>query len=363
MAKLFGREYTRAELERRAGRISQFAGVREYRIDGGAADGVAAVDVYTGSGFQFTVLLGRGMDISHASYRGTPLAWISPAGEVSAHAYEPAGQGWARTFAGGLLTTCGMSHAQQPADEDGVHYGMHGRASTLIAENVAAGCHWDGDEYRILVKGRTREAAFGHPQFELVRSISTRLGASQMRIEDAVTNVGHRPATHMYLYHMNVGHPVLGVGAELVATVEGFRVRTGQEADAADDPFHFGPPVGGYEQKVFSHYPVADEDGYAHAALINDSLDSGPLGVSFCFATATFPYLNEWKLLAPGEYVVGIEPNNSGILGRVAARAAGELVVLEPGQSVNYDTEIGVLDGAPAIGAFRARVAGILGRD
>ena len=360
MAKLFGREYTRAELEHRAGRISQFAGVREYRIEGGAADGVAAVDVYTGSGFQFTVLPGRGMDISHASYRGIPLAWISPAGEVAAHAYEPTGQGWARTFAGGLLTTCGMGHAQQPADEDGIHYGMHGRASTLVSENVAADCHWDGDQYRIQVKGRTREAAFGHPQFELVRGISTSLGASRLRIEDMVTNVGHRPETHMYLYHINVGHPVLGEGAELVATVEGFRVRTGQQADAADDPFHFGPPAPGYEQKVFSHYSVADEDGYAHAALINESLDSGPLGVSFRFATAAFPYLNEWKLLASGDYVVGIEPNNCGILGRVAARAAGELVVLEPGQSVRYDTEIGVLDGVPAIAEFRERVAGIL---
>lgn len=363
MAKLFGREYTRAELGQLTGRMSQLAGVREYRIQGGAADGVRAIDVYTGSGFRFTVLPGRGMDISHASYKGIPLAWISPAGEVSAHAYEPLGHGWARTFTGGLLTTCGMSHAQQPADEVGVHYGMHGRASTLIGENVVGDCRWDGHEHRIWVKGRAREAAFGNPQFELVRTISTSLGSSRLRIEDVVTNIGHRPETHMYLYHMNVGHPVLDEHTELVATVKGRRLRTGFDDDAGDDPFRFGPPMSGYEQKVFSHYPVADDDGYAYAALVNESLELGPLGISFRFQTAAFPYLNEWKLLAPGEYVVGIEPNNSGILGRVAARAAGELVVLEPGHSVAYDTQVGVLDGATAIKDFRERVATIMSRD
>ena len=360
MARLFGRDYTRSELQQLGGRISQFAGVREYRIEGGAADGVRAVDVYTGSGFRFTVLPGRGMDITHASYRGIPLAWISPSGEVSPHAYEPTGQGWARTFAGGFLATCGMSHAQQPADENGLHYGLHGRASTLVAENVVAATRWEDDEYRIWVKGRTREAAFGSPRFELVRTISTRLGGSSLRIEDVVTNVGHRTETHMYLYHMNVGHPILGPDTELVATVGRHRVRTGFEQDADDDPFRFGPPQAGYEQRVFSHYPIADEDGYAHAVLVNESLDSGPLGISFRFHTAAFPYLNEWKQLGQGEYVVGIEPNNCGVLGRVAARAAGELVNLEAGESVHYDTEIGVLDGRQAIGDFKDKVAGIM---
>ena len=360
MASLFGRDYSRSELQRLGGRLSQFAGVREYRIQGGAADGVHAVDVYTGSGLRFTVLPGRGMDISLASYRGIPVAWISPVGEVSAHAYEPIAHGWARTFAGGLLTTCGMSHAQQPADENGVHYGMHGRASTLIAENVIAGARWEGDEYRLWVRGRTREAAFGSAQFELVRTISTRLGASTLRIEDIVTNIGHAPETHMYLYHMNVGHPVLGPETELVATVAGHRVRTGFEQDAEDDPFRFGPPHAGYEEKVFSHNLVADEDSYAYTALVNESLDSGPLGVSFRFHTASFPYLNEWKQLGRGDYVVGIEPNNCGILGRVAARAAGDLVILDAGESVRYDTEIAVLDGPAAIDEFRATVAGIM---
>ncbi len=363
MARLFGRAYTASELLERVGNVSQVAGTRSYRITGGAADSVSAIDVYTGSGFMFTVLPGRGMDISHASYKGIPLAWISPSGEVSPHAYEPAGFGWLRTFAGGLLTTCGMSHVLDPATEDGVEYGLHGRASTLIAENVATEGWWEGDEYQLRVRGTTREAAFSSEQFELVRTISTKLGASSFKIEDIVTNIGRRPHTHMFLHHVNIGHPLLGPDTELLVTMRGFRVRPGFEQDAEDDFLHFGPPELDYPPRVLSHYPVADADGYASAALINESLDSGPLAIILRFRVDSFPFLMEWKLLDRGDYVVGIEPNNAGILDRLDARAAGDLRVLEPGESVSYDNEIGILDGLEEIDEYRARVAGVMGGD
>lgn len=360
MARLFGREYTASELLEHVGNVSQVGGTRSYRITGGAADGVSAIDVYTGSGLCFTVLPGRGMDISHASYKGIPLAWISPSGEVSAHAYEPAGFGWLRTFAGGLLTTCGMSHVLDPATEDGVEYGLHGRASTLVAENVAAEGWWDGDEYRLQVRGTTREAAFAAEQFELVRTISTELGASSLKVEDVVTNIGHRPQTHMFLHHVNVGHPLVGPDAEMLATIRGFRVRPGFEEDAEDDFLHFGAPELDYRPRVLSHYPVADAEGYASAALINESLDSGPLALTLRFRVDSFPFLMEWKLLDRGDYVVGIEPNNARILDRADARAAGDLRVLEPGESVSYENQIGVLDGIEEIDEYRARVAEVM---
>ena len=160
-----------------------------------------------------------------------------------------------------------------------------------------------------------------------------------------VTNIGHRPQTHMYLHHMNIGHPVLGPETELLASVRGFRVRPGFEQDAEDDFFHFGPPELDYPPRVFAHNPVADADGYAYSALINESLGQGPLGIAFRFRTDSFPFLNEWKLLDRGDYVVGIEPNNAGILDRLDAREAGDLRILEPGQSVVYQSEISVLDG------------------
>ena len=42
------------------------------------------------------------------NFQGLPLAWRSPAGDVHPSYYEPEGFGWLRSFAGGLLTTCGL---------------------------------------------------------------------------------------------------------------------------------------------------------------------------------------------------------------------------------------------------------------
>src|SRR5258708_39853088 len=70
MAYLFGREYTKAELLHYVGDISQIARAKAHRLIEGHEDGVLGIDVTTGSGFDFTVLPSRGMDISSASYKG-----------------------------------------------------------------------------------------------------------------------------------------------------------------------------------------------------------------------------------------------------------------------------------------------------
>ena len=58
--------------------MSQFAGVRLGELGDGFERGVRTVDVRTGSGFEFTVMADRGLDIGAASFCGAPLAWRSP---------------------------------------------------------------------------------------------------------------------------------------------------------------------------------------------------------------------------------------------------------------------------------------------
>ena len=131
----------------------------------------------------------------------------------------------------------------------------------------------------------------------------------------------------MYLHPMNIGHLLVGPDTELVASIRGLRVHPEFEQDAEHDFWHFAAPELDYEPRVFSHYPVADADGHAHAALINESLPSGRLGIAVQFRVDSFPFLNQWKLLDRDDYVVGIESNNAGILDRPDARAAGDLVL------------------------------------
>ena len=198
MPTLWGRDYTRAELMERVGDLSQVGGVREYRLDGGSGDGVEAVDLDTGSGLRFTVLPGRALDISGAWYRGIPLAFRTPTGDVQGARYEPGGQGWIRTTVLGLLVTGGLTNAGDPVDDDDENgaEGLHGRLSNLGATNVWADGAWEGDDYRMWVQGRVRQALLYGENLELVRRIETALGSSTIEIHDTVTNLGHPPAAH-----------------------------------------------------------------------------------------------------------------------------------------------------------------------
>jgi len=109
MAFLYGREWSKVELLERAGDISQYGGARLMESAEGPEAHVPSALFRTGSGLNFHVLPGRGMDISLADYCGWPLCWRSSTGDVGAGFYEPEGRGWLRGFFGGLLTTCGGS--------------------------------------------------------------------------------------------------------------------------------------------------------------------------------------------------------------------------------------------------------------
>ena len=94
----------RTHLMQRMGDISQLAGLKRHELADGKARGVEAVDFWTGSGFTFTVLPGRGMDIAWAAYKGVPVGYISKTGITSPAYYESEGFRWLRNFFGGLLT-------------------------------------------------------------------------------------------------------------------------------------------------------------------------------------------------------------------------------------------------------------------
>ena len=95
-------------LRKRLGSMSQLAGLKRYRLSEGRADGVDAVDVRTGTGFSYTVLPGRGMDIAWTEYKGVPISYMSSTGVSAASHYEAAGMEWLRNFFAGLLTGIGV---------------------------------------------------------------------------------------------------------------------------------------------------------------------------------------------------------------------------------------------------------------
>ena len=89
MTYLFGYgHFSVQELRKRVGNLSQIAGIRPYQFSNGRAAGVKALEIYTGSGLLYSILVDRSMDIYEASFKGIPLAWLSPVGVVSPSFYR-----------------------------------------------------------------------------------------------------------------------------------------------------------------------------------------------------------------------------------------------------------------------------------
>jgi hypothetical protein len=126
MTSLYGKTWSREDIQRYVPDMSQLAPIRRSILREGRSEGVDAVEIATGSGFQFTVLPGRGLDISHASYRGIPLCWRGFAGDAAAAYYEPQGFGWQWTAFGGLMSTGGLTSMGSPSVDDGEEFGFMG---------------------------------------------------------------------------------------------------------------------------------------------------------------------------------------------------------------------------------------------
>ncbi|MBS1253358.1 MAG: hypothetical protein MAG451_02407 [Anaerolineales bacterium] len=354
MATFFGTSYTRDELLQRVGDISQFAGVRVGELGDGFERGVRTADFRTGSGFEFTVLVDRGMDIGWATYRGASIAWRSPTTAIAPAFYEPEGLGWLRGFHGGLANTCGLTQTGAPNVDQEEELGLHGRASYTPATHFAYGGDWEGDEYEMWMSGQLREAVVFGEYLVLRRRISARLGESRLFIEDTVTNEGYQTTPHMLLYHVNFGFPVVTEDAELLVASE-MHPRDEVAAAGVDEYARFQTPTPSYEEQVFYHTPKADADGYAQAALVNRGFNNRQgLGGYVRFRVDELPRLAQWKMMGQTFYVCGLEPCTNWPEGRATEREEGRLQFLEPGETRHYKLEVGVLTSREEIDAFAA---------
>lgn len=357
MATLFGRTWTRKQLTERIGDISQVATVRPHVLSDGRAKGVAAIEVSTGSGFRFTVLPDRGMDISSAEYAGRSLCWRSATGDVSPAFYQPEGLEWLYGFYGGLVCTCGLTHFGAPCTDEGKPLGLHGRVSNIPAQDVSVDAGWEGDEYYIGLRGTIVEASVFGSCLSLKRTLLAFLGQSRFYIHDEVTNIGHDPAPHMMLYHCNLGFPVVDEGSQLLAPSLMVSPRD-SEADAGKQDYaRFIAPKDGFKEKVYFH-DVASARGRTMAAVVNPKLG---FGAYVAYDKKQLPFLIEWKQMGKGNYVVGIEPGTNLVTGRDKERAAGRLRHLKPGETASYDLELGVLAGPDDVAHFGKDVKKLMG--
>ncbi|MBZ5665481.1 MAG: aldose 1-epimerase family protein [Acidobacteriia bacterium] len=358
MVNLFGRAWTREELIEHVGDISQLGGVRNVIFSDGSENGVRAIEVRTGSGFRFTVLPDRGMDICEAEYAGRSLCWRSYTGDVAPAFFEPEGAGWLRGFFGGLLTTCGLTSVGPPGTDEGEALGLHGRVSYVPARNVYAGCEWEGDECKILVQGRVSERSALGPKLTMTRRIQTMLGSDILSIDDIIENEGHEPVPFMMLYHVNFGFPLLAPDTVLVSPSRRVFLRGGEEVTGPEVYRRFHGPQSGFSEVVFRHEMSADPDGYVTAALVNRGV--APFAAYLRYRMKELPHMWQWKMLGKGAYTVALEPANCWVEPRAEARKRGNLAFLSPGDIIRHRVEIGVCASAGEIERMETRANAVV---
>lgn len=335
--ELYGKQMSREELMKYIGDVSQIADARESVLSAGRADGVRAIDVKTGSGFEFTILPTRGMDIAWASYKGNAISFISKAGVTHPAYFEKDGLSFLRGFFCGLVTTCGLTYFGAPCEDNGEQLGLHGRISNIPAQNVGVSKYWDGDDYMMKITGQVVESSMFNENLVLTREITTKLGSNCLHIKDTVENMGFNEQPLMILYHCNFGYPVVDENTVLIEP-EGTVVKARDAEGVVEKCFEFQKPTHDYNEQVFYHDIPG---GKVKAVLFNEKRK---LGAYVAFDRAQFSHFGEWKMMGEGDYVVGLEPSNAIPEGRDVVRKRGELEFIQPGEKKVYELEIGVIE-------------------
>jgi hypothetical protein len=310
--------------------VAQVGGIETSVLDNGLGRGVRIAWFNTGSGFRFKVVIDRAMDIADAFFNQYSIAWLSHPGVITPQPFSNKGADWLRTFGGGLVTTCGLSHVGGDEKDEHGERGVHDLISNTPAEIIsiiqpdpARGI------YTMSITGIIKQAKIFGPTLELKRTISATLGTSSIQIHDEIINRGNEAAPHMLLYHCNFGWPLADEGAAIFCNGEQPKICP------AINKQHSGPG-----QDVFFIDAKPNNNGDCICGIENTKIG---IAAVLKFSKKQMPWLTNWQHWASGEYVTGIEPGTHPPIGQSKARADGSLIFIAPGETKQYDLQIEIL--------------------
>ena len=341
--------------------VHQIGGIKTATFDYPAPNGnhgcrVALVD--TGSGLRFVVALDRGGDIVEAHYNQHSLCYLTPNGyKPPNHAYHHA-EDWLTGWPGGLLTTCGPQHIGPPRTEDDLPVSLHGRFSnTPAAVEMVLNPDPHRGRFEMLIAMHVRDTRMYGPSIEVRRQIQCVLGKPEIHLYDQITNRDNQTVAHNWLYHVNLGYPLLDAGAKLVLKgktrvwqPEGFAASAAKLNRLKTITGPLDTHRGG-SSFVSLIEPLADRKGMVHVGLINPKLK---LGIELEYPHADLPRLGNWQHLGPaGTYVTGIEPYFGSLVGKDNESVPGSRTWLEPGETRACRMTLRILDKPAQFAALR----------
>lgn len=314
------------------GHESQLYGVEEHRLVGGRGDGMRLLQVKNGRGLEFTVSADRCADIARLSFRGINMGYFSPCGYVAPAYYDDKGDGFLKSFTAGFMTTCGLTAVGTPCEDEGETLPLHGTIANTPAEHI----YWEQDEKEIRIHAVvTDERIFAH-KLVLNRTIICSKEANEITIRDTIQNRGDQECPAMILYHMNMGYPLLSEKAQVRIPSIQVRPRNARAAEDIDTWDQMLKPQPQFEEQCYYH-SFAKE---GRASIYNPDIEQG---LAISFDADSLRFFTEWKMMGERDYVLGLEPGNCTPDGRDRVRSEGDLTILQPSESVNYEVHITML--------------------
>ena len=339
------------------GNLAQLFEMKEYRMIGGRADGMRAVDVDNGTGLCFTVLADRAMDFGRVTVQGNNISFLSPCGYVAPQYYDNRRLEWLKSFTAGLLTTCGLDNIGMCCEDEGEELGVHGRISNMPAEQVSCRLEREADGTpAAVISGVVRHARIYKENLLLTREIRCRYGENVIAMRDKIENIGVNEAPLMRLYHFNLGYPLIDEDAEVLISSAGVMPKSDFAAKYAGEWDRLQAPTPGCEEMCYYHDMLCDEKGFAIAGAYQPK--SG-IGAVIRYDVSTLGHFVQWKMMAEGDYVLGLEPANAHIDGRDKARADGTLKTIRPGETVESTFYIQMLSGENDLRTVREEIQAI----
>ncbi|HCS75515.1 MAG TPA: hypothetical protein DIW17_16775 [Clostridiales bacterium] len=319
------KQMKKQELYRWVGHSSQLYSLRHVILQDGSGKGTDIFEVSTAVGLELDVLPAQGIDIGRLRYKGVNISFISKNGYDSPERILPYEKEFLHTFPAGMLYTCGLRNVGPPCRDKDEWFPQHGRYHGLVAANPSAYVEKDF----IVIRGIMRESAlFGHC-LQLGRIIRIPIWGSEIIIEDILENLTLQSEEFMFLYHVNFGYPMLSDEARLILP-EGRETmpRTAFAKAGLGKECTFEPPIDSEEERVYFHKlpkPVI--------RLENPDLN---ITAEITWSNDTLPVLAQWRSMASGDYVLGLEPSNCFIMGRNNERDNGTLRIIKPFEQIKF---------------------------
>lgn len=304
MTRLFGRDWTRGELEKHIPDPDRLFGIEHLEVTEGPARGNRVLRVEAGAGLRLEILPDRLCDIGAVWCDDVPFHWTGPMGAIGRD------RSGGNTVLYGLMQTCGFDHIRSAETVDGHTYPQHGNMLTMPATLVSARTFWEGDDCLFQIEAECGQFELGRAALKLRRCIEMPLGGREVRVFDRVSvTAGSLPV--MAMYHINLGLPFACEGTKLTLSGEDI-TDTALGADG------------------ITTRPSGDGQRVARLA--------SPLGPVFDlgFDGRNLPIFQALRNYAPGVGLVCLEPATHERQSRASLLAEGALPPSHTGETLTF---------------------------